>query len=150
LADVAREGGDDGASRVICSVLAKLHAPRPQPPPALPTLAEWFAALGRAAEAQGAFFRVAAATAAGVLADQRPVVVLHGDMHHGNILDFGPRGWLAIDPKGLVGERSFDYANIFCNPDNALATAPGRLARQVLVVADGATLEPDRLLAWII
>jgi len=36
----------------------------------------------------------------------------------------GPRGWLAIDPKGLCGERGFDFVNIFCNPDFALATAP--------------------------
>ena len=32
--------------------------------------------------------------------------VLHGDIHHGNILDFGARGWLAIDPKRLQGERA--------------------------------------------
>lgn len=30
---------------------------------------------------------------------------------------FGERGWLAIDPKRLLGERSFDFANIFTNPD---------------------------------
>jgi streptomycin 6-kinase len=44
----------------------------------------------------------------------------------------GPRGWLAIDPKGLCGERGFDFVNIFCNPDFALATAPGRLVRQAM------------------
>jgi hypothetical protein len=48
--------------------------------------------------------------------ERRDVVVLHGDMHHENILKFSSRGWLAIDPKGLVGERGFDYANIFCKP----------------------------------
>ncbi len=43
--------------------------------------------------------------------------MLHGDIHHDNILDFGSRGWLAIDPNRLIGERGFDYANLFCNPD---------------------------------
>lgn len=33
------------------------------------------------------------------------MVTLHGDLHHGNVLDFGASGWLAIDPKGLKGER---------------------------------------------
>lgn len=28
---------------------------------------------------------------------------------------------LAIDPKGLLGERGYDYANPFCNPDTATA-----------------------------
>jgi streptomycin 6-kinase len=42
---------------------------------------------------------------------------LHGDLHHENVLDFGERRWLAIDPHGLHGERFFDFANIFTNPD---------------------------------
>jgi streptomycin 6-kinase len=60
----------------------------------------------------------------------------------------GGRGWLAIDPKGLIGERYFDYANMFCNPDYEMATAPGRLTRQLQVVAQAAELEPRRLLTW--
>lgn len=47
------------------------------------------------------------------------------------ILDFESHGWLAIDPKGLFGERAFDFANIFCNPDHTVAAAPGRLQQQV-------------------
>lgn len=74
--------------------------------------------------------------------------MLHGDIHHDNILDFGPRGWLAIDPKRLIGERGFDYANLFCNPDHATAT--GRFARRVAVVTEAAGLERKRLLQWIL
>jgi streptomycin 6-kinase len=84
------------------------------------------------------------------MAPQRDIVVLHGDMHHGNVLDFGSRGWRAIDPKGLIGDRYFDYANTLCNPDNETAMMPGRLARQIRVVADAAQLEPGRLLAWVL
>jgi streptomycin 6-kinase len=150
LADVARYRGDDEASRIICAVLAKLHAPKGRPPPELPPLTEWFEALRRVAQGQGEILRVALATASSLLASQQDTVVLHGDMHHGNVLKFGSRGWLAIDPKGLVGERYFDYANIFCNPDGETATMPGRLARQVRVVADAAGLQRNRLLAWIL
>ncbi|HEX5872578.1 MAG TPA: aminoglycoside phosphotransferase family protein, partial [Longimicrobium sp.] len=85
-----------------------------------------------------------------LLADPRDVAVLHGDLHHENVLDFGARGWLAIDPKGLLGERGFDFANLFCNPDLELATSPGRLARQADVVAAAAGLERGRLLRWIL
>jgi streptomycin 6-kinase len=78
----------------------------------------------------------------------------NGDIHHNNIhnniLDFGPRGWLAIDPKGLYGERGFDVANIFCNPDFALRTAPERLVRQATIVAEAAGLERNLLLQWIL
>ncbi len=37
----------------------------------------------------------------------------------------GPRGWLAIDPKGLIGERGFEYANLFRNPDAEVALSAG-------------------------
>ena len=104
---------------------------------------------GAAAARHGGILTACAATARELLASERDVVPLHGDIHHGNILDFGPRGWLAIDPKGLIGERGFDYANLFCNPEAEIAIAPGRLARQVDVVAEAAGLERRRLLKWI-
>src|SRR5215467_4628943 len=71
-------------------------------------------------------------------------------MHHCNVLRFGSCRWLAVDPKGLTGERGFDHANIFFNPDNQSASLPGRLAHQIRKVADAADLERSRLLAWII
>jgi streptomycin 6-kinase len=111
---------------------------------------KWFEPLGRAAEAQGGILRTAAETASQLLSTQQDIVVLHGDMHHGNVLRFGSRGWLAIDPKGLIGERGFDHANIFCNPDDQMATMPGRLAREVKVVAEAADLESNRLLSWVL
>jgi streptomycin 6-kinase len=148
---MARDGRDDEASRVLCAVAAKLHTPRAEPPPAtLVPLDIWFRALAPAAARHGGVFRRSLATARNLLAAPREVVVLHGDLHHGNVLDFAGRGWLAIDPKGLRGERGFDFANIFCNPDLATATEPGRLARQAAVVAAAADLERTRLVQWIV
>src|SRR6185503_20817212 len=70
-------------------------------------------------------------------------------IHHDNILDFGERGWLAIDPKGLIGDRAFDYANLFCNPD-ASAADPQRFDRRVVIVSEAAGLDRTRLLRWIL
>jgi streptomycin 6-kinase len=150
LADLARNEHDDEATRIICAVAGKLHTPRNNPPRGVIPLAQWFSDLEPASAQYGGILRLAAATARGLLSAPRDSVVLHGDIHHGNILDFGPRGWLAIDPKGLIGERGFDYANVFCNPDNETATAPGRVGRQVDVVAESAGLERRRLLQWIV
>jgi len=85
-----------------------------------------------------------------LLTNPREIVPLHGDIHHGNILDFGDRGWLAIDPKGLIGERGFDYANLFFNPNHPIATRPGRLETQLSVVIAQAGMERSRLLHWIL
>jgi streptomycin 6-kinase len=110
----------------------------------------WFQELEPAATRYGGVLTVAAETARYLLATSQEVVILHGDIHHDNILDFGLRGWLAIDPKGLKGERGFDYANLFCNPDRKTATAPDRLSRQVDVVAQAARLPRTRLLQWVL
>jgi streptomycin 6-kinase len=64
------------------------------------------------------------------------------------VLDAGARGWVAIDPKGLLGERTFDFVNILRNPDAATALAPGRFDRQAGVLADAAALDRHRLLKW--
>jgi streptomycin 6-kinase len=151
LAELTQKGQDDEASRIICSVVAKLHATaRAAPPAGLVPLSAWFRELEPAAAKFGGVLLKSAEAADHLLATPQDVVVLHGDIHHGNILDFGVRGWLAIDPKGLFGERGFDYANIFCNPDQATATAHGRLRRQAAVVAEASGLERTRLLRWIL
>lgn len=147
---MARNGEDDEATRILCGAVARLHAPRDQPLPYLIPLTEWFRELEPMAEKYGGILSLCAATARELLASPQDSVVLHGDIHHGNILDFGERGWLAIDPKRLTGERGFDYANIFCNPDATVALAPGRLVRRVDIVCEIAGLDRKRLLQWIL
>lgn len=42
-------------------------------------------------------------------------VLLHGDLHHDNILKNGDN-WLVIDPKGFIGDPAFEPASYLCNP----------------------------------
>ena len=111
-------------------------------------LSRWFEALSPAAGIHGGLLAQADAAAHDLLATPREVVTLHGDIHHGNVLDAGARGWVAIDPKGLLGERTFDFVNILRNPDAATALAPGRFDRQVEVLVDATALDRTRLLKW--
>ncbi|MGE8186561.1 aminoglycoside phosphotransferase family protein [Pseudomonas sp. NPDC086278] len=150
LMHMALNGQDDQASSILCSALARLHAPRLSPPPPLVPLSRWFRSLRRAAEQHGGAYSLCLATAETLLAEPQDVVVLHGDMHHDNLLDFQSRGWLAIDPKRVIGERGFDYANLICNPDLPTAIDPRRFHRQVDVVAEAAGLEQRRLLQWVL
>ena len=148
LAQMAKAGRDDEATRVLCAVADRLHAPRNDPPEGLVPLERWFRALAPAAAIHGGVLAASNATARALFAEPREPCVLHGDLHHANVLDGGALGWLAIDPKGLFGERGYDYANILCNPDGPTAIAPGRLARQAAVIAEAARLPLRRLLAW--
>jgi streptomycin 6-kinase len=150
LSRLALEGADDEATAILCDVAAGLHAARAQPAPeSLVPLPNWCRALDEAARAHGGTYSRAWAVAQDLLAEPREVVVLHGDFHHDNVLDGGARGWLAIDPKGLIGERGFEYANLFRNPTAALALAPGVMARRADIVARRAGLDRTRLLRWV-
>lgn len=153
LTQMAQTGEDDEASRILCQVAARLHsrvaADSPGRMPQLIPLSQCFHSLALAAATQGGIFQGLSAIAGSLLATQQQIVILHGDLHHENVLDAGARGWLCIDPKGYLGERGFDHANIFCNPDYPTATKPERFERRVTVVAETAQLERHRLLSWI-
>jgi len=78
-------------------------------------------------------------------------VFLHGDLHHFNILWDERKGWRVIDPKGLVGDPSFEMTAFLRNPIPYVADWPGlssvfeqRLARMDRVPE----VEGTRVLAW--
>ncbi|EML5899267.1 APH(6) family putative aminoglycoside O-phosphotransferase, partial [Citrobacter freundii] len=155
LADMSWTGNDAQACRIICHAASRLHFSRNASTPALTPLHHWFSDLAPAAKKHGGILTRCAAVANVLLSSPHDEVVLHGDLHHGNILDFGTRGWLAIDPKGLLGERGFDYANIFTNPDLAeptrpVAIEPETFTQRVNIVSEIARIERQRLLMWIV
>jgi streptomycin 6-kinase len=122
LRDHYRAFGDEAATDTVLSVLAELHASSSSPPPAeLVPLRRHFQSLFQMAE-RGAdpehadLLRWGAALADELLSQQVDIRPLHGDLHHDNIVTGGARGWLAIDPQGLIGDPAYDVANVFGNP----------------------------------
>lgn len=143
------ESMDDAESaRIMCRVAARLHELK-QGPSSLVPLAERFRSLATMANDHPVLKR-SWAEAKTLLTAPEEIVVLHGDLHHGNVLDFEAQGWKAIDPKGLIGERGYDFANLFCNPSSEVATSPGRVARLAGIVAKATRLEPRRLIRWVL
>ncbi|WP_328793994.1 aminoglycoside phosphotransferase family protein [Hydrogenophaga sp. BPS33] len=150
LLNMAMKGEDDAATRIVCRTLERLHLKRSTPPPEqLLPLTRFFESLAPMARREGGLMTECAVVADELLASQREHVVLHGDAHHSNILDFGERGWLAIDPKRVTGERCYDHVNVLCNPDLETCTDPVRFARQVDIVVVTAGLDRRRLLQWV-
>ena len=121
LRDHLETHGDDDATRIAADVLRAYHRPSQTPPPAsLQPLPRYFASLfDKAArdrkEGSAGPYVEAAAMADALIADQRDIRPLHGDLHHENIIH-GSRGWLVIDPAGLIGDAALDVANMFSNP----------------------------------
>nr|WP_254915463.1 aminoglycoside phosphotransferase family protein [Haematobacter massiliensis] len=152
LLHMSRTGEDAAATTALCEVLARLHRPRAGAP-ALVRLETWFAGLWRFATDPR--LALGAEVARQALADQRERLPLHGDLHHGNVLDFDSAGWLAIDPKGIEGDRAFDHVRLFTNPDLAdprhpVALRPGIFETRLAIVARDGGFDRRRLLRWIV
>lgn len=153
LAEVLDKAGDMAATQIAAEVMARLHVPSNRPAPAgLQPLRERFVALFRMAKAERkagspSSYAEAAAVARTLLDDANDVRPLHGDLHHDNILESG-RGWLAIDPKGVLGDPCFDAANMFFNPldRDALCKDPERIAGMAAIFHDVLALDPRRVL----
>jgi streptomycin 6-kinase len=80
-----------------------------------------------------------------------PAVLLHQDFHYGNVLAAARRPWLAIDPKPLVGDRSFDTGSMVRNrtEDFARASDPARaVGRRVDLLEEHLALDRDRMIGW--
>lgn len=157
LAAMARSGaaGDDEATVILCDAIAALQKPRGPMPSGLIPLETRFQDLFPMARKRGGILARSAATAIELLPAQREIVPLHADLHHDNVLDFEAKGWLAIDPQAVIGDRAFEYTILFCDPDLAdpeppVATVPGRFERRLEIVLAKSGVERERLLKWIL
>jgi streptomycin 6-kinase len=92
----------------------------------------------------------AVAWTAELLAAPGEAVVLHQDLHGGNVLRSG-REWLAIDPKPLLGERAFDVASLLRDRRPALAADPAparRVRRRLDQLTSDLGLDRERARRW--
>lgn len=140
LGDLVRRGEDEAAARALADVAAKIRQAKTD---GLVPLRQHLSAL-----LQSSDFPQERALAE-MLLNTSQVAALHGDLHHDNILH-SPRGWLAIDAKGLVGDPAFEFANAFRNPFDCqlLARQPTRMRALAHTFAQGSGATPDRILIW--
>jgi streptomycin 6-kinase len=159
LTGMVRNGDDERATEIIADVLNTLHSASREPPPAgLMSLDVRFRALFQRADEDRrggvrSIYTKAAAIAERLLHEVDPdeVRVLHGDIHHENIRHHKRRGWLALDPKGLVGERAFDTANVIRNPpeDDALVLNEARILKTAGILGHRMKINPARILNYV-
>jgi streptomycin 6-kinase len=86
-----------------------------------------------------------------LLEAQTQPVLLHGDLHHDNLLWSNVRGWVAIDPKGVVGESAYEVGAFIRNPMPELLShpSPGEVIRQrISLFSQYLSMDPDRLKQW--
>jgi len=83
-------------------------------------------------------------------ASQRRERLLHGDLHHDNLLFDTTRGWLAIDPKGVRGELEYELGAALRNPCERpdLFAQPDVIRRRVDRLTQTLNVDPTRVLRW--
>src|SRR3990170_201742 len=149
---------DEQATSVAADVMRRLWRPAPRAHD-FRTVEQWAARLGRLRTRFGGgtgplpapWVERAEGLFAELFSSMGEVVVLHGDLHHDNILSAERQPWLALDPKGVVGEREYEVGALLRNPLPRLLeeTNPGQvLARRIRQLAEELGLDQQRLRAW--
>ena len=157
LARVA--AGDDAATRIGAEVMRRLWRPvsdLPDPGQFKP-LAEWFtraferhrAAYDGPGPFPAAVLERAEAITADLLASVPHQVLLHGDFHHDNVLSAERAPWLAIDPKGMLGDPGYEVGPFLLNPDiRASVKSSALLRRRLDILASELRYDRQRLRDW--
>jgi streptomycin 6-kinase len=83
-------------------------------------------------------------------ASQKEVRLLHGDLQHYNVLFDSERGWVAIDPKGVVGEVEYEIGAALRNPYERpeLFASPERVERRIKLYEASLKVDAERVLRW--
>ncbi|MEK9665178.1 MAG: aminoglycoside phosphotransferase family protein [Candidatus Nanopelagicales bacterium] len=149
---------DDAATREIGLLIARLHTDQ-HVAEDLPALARNGAAFAHPADPRLPADDEQAARSVfdDLIAAEVEAVVLHGDLHHMNVLRHGEQ-WRAIDPHGWVGDPTFEAAAMLANPRNMLESGDARgmdgsdlaarVRRRTRIVAEVTGYDVERIEAW--
>lgn len=153
LLSMSLSGADDDATGVLAETMAAM-SPR-MPAGTVPTAKDWGKAFERYAASADAqipeHLLSAAQRVYSQLCDsQTGVRLLHGDLHHDNVLFDAERGWLAVDPKGVVGEPEYEIGAALRNPYERpeLFAEPAVIQKRVERFARELHLDATRVLSW--
>jgi streptomycin 6-kinase len=153
LVSLVRAGRDDEATDVLTALLLRISPD--DPPPGCATVEALGLAFDRYLATNDARIpRKLAEHAQRVYAElaraQRNPALLHGDLQHYNVLLDEKRGWIAIDPKGVVGELEYEIGAALRNPVELpdLLASPEVIERRLGRFQDALGIDVDRARAW--
>ena len=78
------------------------------------------------------------------------VKLMHGDFHHFNILS-SERGWLVIDPKGVIGPVGYEVGPLMLNPWSSISDwnrFKVHAERRVSILAERLGWEREKIIKW--
>ena len=150
LVALSLEGRDDEATSILADVISRMSARGPEP--ACPRVEDWGKGFG--VDFSGSISDALVAEARQVFEElsrsQTTPRLLHGDLHHYNVLFDRERGWLAIDPKGVVGEIEYEIGAALRNPVEKpdLFADTATVEKRLNTFASKLEIDAERALRW--
>lgn len=149
---------DEAATSIAAGVMRQLWRPVPADHP-FPAVARWAAGLQRLRTHFGGgtgpfptrLVEMAESLFGELLSSMEEPVLLHGDLHHDNILAATRQPWLALDPKGVVGEPAYEVGALLRNQLPWLLDEPWLVrvtARRVDQLVAELGFDRERIIGW--
>lgn len=149
---------DQEQVRITAQVVEKLHVPIIESDKNLfPSINDWAKIFDRYTEKtknEGSVPKELVDLGKGIfrdfLSENKKQYLLHGDLHNDNILSSN-RGWLVIDPKGIIGEREFELGAFLRNPYYDLPKNCNHKeleTRRILQFAEELNFDQERIRLW--
>ena len=155
---LSEEVDDEKATRILASVIKKLYKPLPSSH-TFTTIDGWIKELSNFHNKPGStiqplpldLINKARELFTYLIKTSAPAVLVHGDLHHDNIISSTRAGWLAIDPKGIAAEPAYEVAAMIRNPYQKLkdiANLEEILRRRILILSKELGFNPLRIHQW--
>lgn len=108
---------EDQAISIAVDVMKRVHAVKLDSEASnLPKIESWLASLNsNYQDIPNELLMKARTLTSDLIKSQDSPVLLHGDLHHDNILKSKDH-WVAIDPKGVIGEPAYEVGAFIRNP----------------------------------
>ena len=148
---MVRDAGDEEAIEVIAGVIAAM---RPEGPADAPRVEDWAKSFeeylgSEDARIERSLVEKARDRYGALCRSQTNPRLLHGDLHHENVLWDRGRGWLAIDPKGVIGEVEYEIGAAMRNPHEfAERFVPKLIEQRLRRFAAVLPVNQERALGW--
>ena len=166
---------DDQATQIAADVMLRLWRPAPTEGAFIP-LSDWFKGFeklrrrfeGGTGPLERSLVERAEHSVANFFSEDYTSMLIHGDLHHFNILSSGnscaagvmpaalrlggmmPPSWLAIDPKGVIGPAAYEVGPLLMNPLGFLnrSDAIQITERRVNILSERLGFERERIREW--
>lgn len=154
LVDMSIAGRDEEATEIIADVIRRMSSQH-KAPEWIPTAEKWgeaFAQYRKSGDQQipGSFIESAESLYDELCTTQKHTRLLHGDLQHYNVLYDDQRGWVSIDPKGVIAEPEYELGASLRNPgENVLRFfSPATVMRRLEIYESILGIDISRALKW--